>query len=181
MKQHISSLCRTIFLALRRIASTRLFLSNSSIEKLNCVYDHINIGLLQWYFRRSSQWTNHAHTKDPEQSCTAHLEKIKAWSCHTTFERTPLAPSKILHSVQACNTHFPLLWRHSSTMPVSFSLHISTIALPSLFDRKTSQHSKNKLENLWWTFFWLHCSPLSGTHCWPIWELLPPSQLSKLT
>ena len=34
MKQHISSLCRTTFLALRRIASILPFLSNSSIEKL---------------------------------------------------------------------------------------------------------------------------------------------------
>ena len=34
MKQHISSLCRTTFLALRRIASICLFLSNSSTEKL---------------------------------------------------------------------------------------------------------------------------------------------------
>ena len=33
MKQHISSLCRTTFLALRRIDSIRPFLSNSSIEK----------------------------------------------------------------------------------------------------------------------------------------------------
>ena len=34
MKQHISSLFRSTFLALRRIASIRPFLSNSSIEKL---------------------------------------------------------------------------------------------------------------------------------------------------
>ena len=34
MKQHISSLCRTTFLALRTIASIRSFLSNSSTEKL---------------------------------------------------------------------------------------------------------------------------------------------------
>ena len=34
MKQQISSLCHTTFLALRRIASIRPFLSNSSIEKL---------------------------------------------------------------------------------------------------------------------------------------------------
>ena len=44
------------------------------------------------------------------------------------------------------------------TIPVFFSLHISTIALPSFFDRKTAQNSKNKPENLRWTFFWLHCS-----------------------
>ena len=34
MKQHISSLCHTTFLALKRIASIRPFLSNSSTEKL---------------------------------------------------------------------------------------------------------------------------------------------------
>ena len=34
MKQHISSLCRTTFLALRRITSICPFLSNSSTEKL---------------------------------------------------------------------------------------------------------------------------------------------------
>ena len=34
MKWHISSLCHTTFLALRRITSIRLFLSNSSVEKL---------------------------------------------------------------------------------------------------------------------------------------------------
>ena len=34
VKQHFSSLCRTKFLALRRIASIRPFLSNLSIEKL---------------------------------------------------------------------------------------------------------------------------------------------------
>ena len=34
VKQHISSLCRTTFLELRRIASIRPFLSNSSTEKL---------------------------------------------------------------------------------------------------------------------------------------------------
>ena len=42
---------------------------------------------------------NRAHTKDLEQRRTAHLEKIEAWSCHTAFEITPLAPSKIPHSV----------------------------------------------------------------------------------
>ena len=34
MKRHISSLCRTTFLALRRMASVRQFLSDSSIKKL---------------------------------------------------------------------------------------------------------------------------------------------------
>ena len=86
------------------------------------------------------------------------FENIEAWSCHTAFERTPLAPSKIPHSVQARNARFPSLWRHSSAILVFFSLHMSTIALPSFFDRKAAQNSQNKPENLQWTFFWLHCS-----------------------
>ena len=76
---------------------------------------------------------------------------------HTAFQITPLAPSKILHSVQARNTRFPSLRRHSSAILVFFSLHISTIALPSFFDRTTAQNSKDKLDNLRWTFFCLHC------------------------
>ena len=154
----------------------RLWLHNSSVyvsvmthpfmtAPLTClcphespVCDHAKIGLLQCYFRRSSRWINREHTKDPEQRRTAHLEIIEAWSCHTAFERTPLAPSKIPHSVQARNARFPSLRRHSSAIPVFFSLHISTIALPSFFDRKTAQNSKNKPENLRWTFFSFHCS-----------------------
>ena len=89
---------------------------------------------------------------------SAWKKKIEAWSCHTAFERTPLAPSKIPHSVKARKARFPSLWRHSSAIPVFFSLHISTLALLSFFDRKTAQNSKNKPENLRWTFFQLHCS-----------------------
>ena len=55
LKQHISSLCRTTLLALWTIASIRPFLSNSSIVKLVALYDHVKIGLPQYYFRRSSR------------------------------------------------------------------------------------------------------------------------------
>ena len=78
----------------------------------------------------------------------AHLEKFKAWSYHAAFERTPLAPSKIPHSIHAHDACFPSLQQHSSTIPVFFSQHISTITLPLYFDRTTTQNSKNKLENL---------------------------------
>ena len=70
------------------------------------------------------------------------LKKIEARSCHSAFDRTPLAPSKIPHSVQARNARFPSLRRHFSAVPVFFSLHISTTALPSFFDRTTAQNSK---------------------------------------
>ena len=66
MKQHISSLCLTTFLALRRIASIRPFLSNSSTEKLvvsmiTSRLDYYNATFM------CSRWTNRAHTKDPKQ------------------------------------------------------------------------------------------------------------------
>ena len=66
--------------------------------------------------------------------------------------------SKILRSVEARKARFPSLQQHCSTIPVFFSLHVSTITLPSFLDRKTTQNSKNKPENLRWTLFWLHCS-----------------------
>ena len=74
MKRHISSLCRTMFLALRRIASIRSFLSNSTIEKLVAA---MITSRLDCCFRRSSRLKNRVHTKDPEQRRTAHLEKSK--------------------------------------------------------------------------------------------------------
>ena len=85
------------------------------------------------------------------------LKKIEAWSCHTAFERLHWLPVKYRIQCKLA-TLASSLWRHSSAIPVFFSLHISTIALPSFFDRKTAQNSTNKPENVRWTFFWLHCS-----------------------
>ena len=158
MKQHISCLCRTTFLALRRIASIHPFLPNSSIEKL--VASMITSRL---------DYCNATFTGVADEQIV-HIQKIQnntAWLILKKSKHdhvTPLLkelhwlPVKIPHSVQAHNARFPSLWQHSSTIPVFFSLHISTIALPSFFDRKTAQNSKNKPENLRWTFFWLHCS-----------------------
>ena len=69
MKQHISSLCRTTFLTLKRIASVRPFLSNSSTEKLVASMITSRLDYCNATF---------AHTKDPEQRRTAHLENIEA-------------------------------------------------------------------------------------------------------
>ena len=55
MKQHISSLCLTTFLALRRIASIRPFLSNSSTEKLAASMITSRLDYCICYFRRSSR------------------------------------------------------------------------------------------------------------------------------
>ena len=102
---------------------------------------------------RCPEWRKHKERRP------AHLKKLKR--DHVTpllKELHWLLVKLIQHSVQARNGRFPSLRRHSSAIAVFFSLHISTIALPSFFDRTTAQNSKDKLENLRWTFFWLHCS-----------------------
>ena len=49
-------------------------------------------------------------------------------------------------------------------------------SLSSFFNRKTAQNSKNKPENLRWTFFWLHCSDcLELAAGWPESFSLPPN------
>ena len=148
MKQHVSSLCRTAFLALRRIASIRPFLSNSSTEKLVASMIPSRLDYCNATFAGVSDEQTASIQKIQNNAARLILKRIEAQSCHAAFERTPLAPSKIPHSVQARNARFPSFRRHSSAIPVFFSLHISTIALPSFFDRKTAQNSKNKLENL---------------------------------
>ena len=83
------------------------------------------------HYTKTKQKTHYKHTHTWQhiqkiQNNTAWLiflkKKKEAWSCHTTFERTPLAPSKIPHSVQACNARFLSLWRHSSAMYLSSSI-----------------------------------------------------------
>ena len=93
VKRRISSLCRTTFLALRRIASIRPFLSDSSIEKLvasmitsrldNCTATFA--GVADEQIARIHKIQNNA--------ARLILKIIEARSCHTAFERTPLAPS----------------------------------------------------------------------------------------
>ena len=75
MKQHISSLCRTTFLALRRIASAPT-VPNSSIEKL--VASMITSRLDYCNAAAFGVGVADEHTKDPQQRRTAHLEQIEA-------------------------------------------------------------------------------------------------------
>ena len=54
-----------------------------------------------------------------------------------------------------------LAFRHiDSTLPpyLSSSLCPYQAKPPSFFNTMTTQNSKDKLENFWWMFFWLHCS-----------------------
>ena len=78
VKQHISSLCRTTFLALRRIASIRPFLSNSFTEKLVASMITSRLDYCNATFAGVADDTNRAHRKDPEQRRTAHLDKSEA-------------------------------------------------------------------------------------------------------
>ena len=176
MKQHISSLCRTTFLALRRIASIPPFLSNSSTKQLvpsmiTSRLDYCNAtfaGVADEQIARTQKIQNNA--------ARLILKKNLSVIMSHRFWKTPLAPSKIPHSVQARNARFPSLRRHSSAIPVLLSAHINHHS-PFVFRQKDCSKFKNKLENrsfcfclmssdtksIWgenlgWTFFWLHCS-----------------------
>ena len=78
VKQHISSLCRTLFLALRRIAPTRPFLSNSSTEKLVASMIMSRLDYCNATFAGVTDEQIARHTKDPKQRRTAHLEKNRS-------------------------------------------------------------------------------------------------------
>jgi len=106
MKQHISTLCRTTFLALRRIASIRPFLSNSSTEKLvaSMIMSRLDYCHATFAGVADGQIADGQITriqKIQNNAARLILKKIEASSCYTAFERTPLAPTKIPHSVQA--------------------------------------------------------------------------------
>ena len=109
MKEHISSLCRTTFLALRRIASIRPFLSNSSTVKLLRPWsrkDWTAAMLLSRAYKRSRTKTRGFKIRNKF--------KNRSVVIHTAFNKPSLAPSKIPHSVQDRNAHFPLLLLSSS-------------------------------------------------------------------
>ena len=99
VKQYISSLCRTTFLALRRIASIRPFLFNSSKEKL-----------VASMITSRSDYCNATFAGVADEQI-ARIQKIQSnvIMSHTAFERTPLTPSKIPHSVQDRSPSFPSL------------------------------------------------------------------------
>ena len=157
MKQYISSLCRTTFLALRRIASIRPFLSNSSIEKLVVSMITSRLDYCNATFAEVADEQIARIQKIENNAARLILKKSKR--DHVTLLLKELHWLPVKYRIQyKLAARFPSLWRHSSAIPVFFSLHILTIALPSFFDRKTAQNSKNKPENLRWTFFWLHCS-----------------------
>ena len=151
VKQHISSICRTTFLALRRISSICPFLSKTSTEKL--VASMITSRL---------DWSNATFAGEADEQ-TACIQKIQNNAAQLVLKKSmhdhvTLLLKEISHFEQACNARFPSLRRHSSAIPVFFSLHKSTIALPSFFDRTTAQNSEGEFKNVWWTSFLLHCS-----------------------
>ena len=77
MKQHISSLCRTTFLALKRIASIRPFLSNSSTEKLVASMITSRLDYCNATFAGVAD-EQIARIQKIQNNRTTHLEKIEA-------------------------------------------------------------------------------------------------------
>ena len=147
MKQHISSLCRTTFLALRRIASIRPFLSNSSIEKLvasmiTSRLDYCNAtfaGVADEQIARIQKIQNNA----------ARLILKKSKRDHVTPLLKELHWLPVKYRIQYKLA--TLAFRHfDGTLPpyLSSLCTYQPSRFPSFFDRKTAQNSKNKPENL---------------------------------
>ena len=69
-------------------------------------------------------------------------------------------PVKYRIQYKLATSRFTSLRRHSSAIPVFFSLHINYInhRAPFVLRQKDCSKFQNKLENLRCTFFWLHCS-----------------------
>ena len=105
--------------------------------------------------------------------------KIKAWLCHTTVKWTPLAPSKISHSVQVHNPLFPSFrWETSTISLCTCYMYTNHCAHSILQQNDYSKQNKNKIG---WTFFWLHYALWpSETHGPPNWQFHLPSKLSRL-
>jgi len=64
-------------------------------------------------------------------------------------------------SVKYCIQYkFAMLAFHyfDGTLLPSMSSSLCIYQPSLLFNRTTSQNSKDKLEKIWWMFFWLHCS-----------------------
>ena len=131
MKQHSSSVCRTTFRALRRIASIRPFPSNSSTEKLVASMIMSRLDYCNATFAGVADGQIARRKKIQNNAAWFILKKIEASSCYTAFERTLLAPTKTPHSVQA---HFdgtlpPYLSSSLCTYQPSRSLRSSTEGL----------------------------------------------------
>ena len=86
MKQHISSLCRTTFLALRRIASIHPFPSNSSTEKLVASISRQDWTTAMLLLQVLPMNKSRAYkTSRTTPSGLSWEKKIEAWSWHTAF------------------------------------------------------------------------------------------------
>ena len=174
MKQHISSLCHTTFLALRRIASIRPFLSNSSIEKL----------VASMITSRLYCNATFAGVADEQIAClqkiqnnTAQLILKKSKRDHVTLFLKELHWLPVKYRIQyklatLAFSHFdptlpPYLSSSLCTDQPSRSLRSSTerlLKIPKTNLKTFGEHSFGYIA-------------LSGTRCRPTRELLPPSQL----
>ena len=80
-----------------------------------------------------------------------------------------------------CDTNLHISYAITEPVHHHYLFNVYQSSNQSFFDKKAAQNSKNKSENLSVNVLLVTLLWLSGTCCWPTWELLPPSQLSKLT
>ena len=162
MKQHISSLCRTTFLALRRFAS------NSSTEKLVASMITSRLDYCNATF---------AGVADEQ---IARIQKIQSKAARLILKKSK-------------RDHVTPLLKELHWLPVKYRIQYK-FATPYLSSLCTYQPSRSlllrqkdcsKFQKQTWkpsvNVLLVTLLRLSRTRCRPTWELLPPSQLLKLT
>ena len=181
MKQHISSLCRTTFLALRRIVSIRLFLSKSSTEKLvaSMIMSRLDNCNATFAGVADEQITR----IQKMQNKTAQLILKKSKRDHVTPLLKELHWLPVKYCIQYKLTTLTFR-RFHGTLPPYLSSSLCTYqpwSAPFILRQKDcskfqKQTWKPSVNALLVTMLWL-----SGTCCWPTWEPLPASKLLKLS
>ena len=181
MKQHISSLCRTTFLALRRIAFIRLFLSNSSTEKF--VASMITSRLDYCYATFAGVGDEQIACIQKIQNNAARLILKKSKCDHVTPVLKELHWLPVKYRIQyklatlSLSVTLTALFRHTCLLLSAHINHCAPFVLRqkdcSKFPKQTWKPSVNALL--------VTLLRLSGTRCRLTWEPFPASQLSKLT
>ena len=141
MSHHISSVCRSAYLELRRISAIRPFLTTSVTATLVCsrVLSRIDYcNSLQFPTGRYHFRSDSLTSKNTEQLSSTYLSQKAKWACNTYADITSLASRQTAHWIQTSDTGFPLLWWYIAPLPLSLSLLVHPPQIPLIIFWQTA-------------------------------------------
>ena len=178
MKQHISSLCCTTFLALRRIASICLFLSNSSTEKLVATMITSRLDYCNATFTGVADEQIMCIQKIQNNAVQLILKKSKR--DHVTLLLKELHWLPVKYYIQYKLTTLTFCHFNGTFLPY-LSSSLCTYQHPFVLRQKDCSEFPKQTWKPSVNILLVTLLRLSGNCCQPTCEHLPPSQLSKLT